>query len=192
VNLAAKLKRFRAWFAIPLAPAATLLYLCGSNVRFTEECVTIDVAPSSVHVAGEYAFKNPWPVPAYLGVAYPFPVDREHLTPENVRATLDGRPIRMLYLARASHALIGFRPRQIVRFRVEYDQQTTEHDATYILASTQRWKRPLEKAVFRLHPKGVTMKASTYRIEPCGQDEAGFERRNFMPSQDWRFWWEVP
>ncbi len=73
--------------------------------------------------------------------------------------------------------------------QVTYDQPAFDRTGTYIITTTKDWRRPLDYAVYRIFPHGVKIKTSNYELTSNKEGFLYFERREFMPAEDWRFEW---
>jgi hypothetical protein len=147
-------------------------------VRFAEEEIDVEVSPGYVRVTGVYRFENSRPYPKVQVLEFPFPVDARHPAPDPFTASVTGaeeRPMRSLGLW-GKRYLVLYVPAKGERWlRAVYRQAAPNHDARYIVTTTQDWGRPLDRAQFRLHPNGVRITASNYTLTRDGQDStAGF------------------
>jgi hypothetical protein len=145
-------------------------------------------------VEGYYVYKNPFPFPVIQGFSVPLPVDESHPPPVLIAAkklTPHETPIKLVHLFGKPRFEIAFDAKESVRVKVQYQQQAPEKNARYIMKSTKPWNRPIVQGTYSLTLKGVKIISSNY---PLVSDISGsliFQKRNFMPQDDWHFTWEV-
>ena len=162
------------------------------TVRFVRERIDVTLAPDEVRVHGVYVYRNPWPVPVVQGLAVPLPVDREHPMPTEVaalRLTQQREPLPVRTVLGAIGVELRFGPFEEVQVSVDYRQHAPTHEGRYLLTTTRSWRRALVAATYTLATKGVRLRRSSYPLERTATGWA-FERRDFMPPDDWRFAWE--
>jgi hypothetical protein len=163
-------------------------------VHFVRERIDIAVYPEEVRVEGLYVYRNPWPFPVVQGFSVPLPVDATHPMPIYLTVTRlapDALPIPVRNILGRDSFELRFRAYEEVRVVVRYRQLAPSRDARYLLLTTRPWRRPLEHAVYTLTPHGVDLAGSNYGLQSDTRGVLAFERTNFMPPDDWRFWWEV-
>jgi hypothetical protein len=183
------------WLAV-IALLAVLPFLAGllPIVRFVRERIDIALYPEEVRVEGLYVYQNPWPFPVIQGFSIPLPVDATHPMPiELVAARLapDAAPIPIRNILGQDGFDLRFRAHEEVKVLVRYRQLAPTREARYLLLTTRPWRRPLEHAVYTLTPHGVALAGSNYDLRQGAPNVLAFERRDFMPPDDWRFSWEV-
>jgi len=169
------------------------------QVHFDRERIEVWVVPRQIQVTGLYHYSNPSRLPALLSLGLPFPVDAEHLRPSTysiATATADGHvvaPIRPT----ERHGEVGFRmflrPHEDKWVRVDYVQGASVSRGTYILTTTRKWHRPLERGDYVLHlSAGLELASTNYHPEATVKGEKNtylFSRTDFYPSEDWNFAW---
>ncbi len=162
--------------------------------RFERERIEIRVRQARVAVEGEYVYRNPWPLPVLQGLSIPLSVDSIHPPPVEISAE-EIWPHRRLLSPRFVLGLHRFDlplgPREEVGVRVRYEQYSPSADARYLLATTQPWHRPLRLGVYRIIPDGVEILSSNYPLRAVEPGVLGFDRRDFMPHEDWVFSWRA-
>jgi hypothetical protein len=127
-----------------------LLLACrGSRLRqihFAREEVDVVVRPGTVEVTGVYHIAN-LSADTLLGMFfYPFPLDS--LTPYPDSISLPG-----MYYTRSDTGLLvrmKLPARAEESMRVYYRQQLRANRALYIVTTTRRWPRPIDRAAFRV------------------------------------------
>jgi hypothetical protein len=78
-----------------------------------------------------------------------------------------------------------------IHIAVEYRQQAPKKYARYILSTTAPWKHSLRKGMYRLFPQEVIITRSNYALESGDHDNFRFQRKDFMPLDDWYFSWKL-
>lgn len=172
-----------------------LPFLCGLHpvVDFTEERIDIHVYRNEIVVDGFYLYRNRLPFPVHQGLSIPFPVDERHPLPQQLR-------VRLLDAGQTDIGPLTLWGEQRITLRldangssvvhVQYRQQAPDGDARYILLTTSKWRKPLEKADYRMYAHGVEIVSSNYEMTMDGQGFLGFKRENFLPAEDWIFSWK--
>ena len=185
----------------PGAPACIVLMLLMApfllgvlpTTRFVEEQIDIYVNPSYIRVKGSYVYKNPFPFPVLQGLNIPFHVDADHAPPVSITAhelspRLKVIPLR--YLLGRHRFDLNFKPLEQKVVEVSYRQQTPKQNARYILKTTQPWKLPLVKGIYKIHLNGARLVNSNYPLDRESRHVFEFRRKDFMPEKDWDFSWE--
>ena len=189
--------KFLAWhYLFLLLFFALLPFLAGMLpiVRFTDEQIDIRVFADHVVMQGTYVYQNPFPFPVTQGLSIPLPIDSDHPTPVQISArqlSPQQKPLATRYLLGRHRFNVFFKANERIQIVVEYRQQAPDKNATYLLTTTQPWKHPLQKGLYRLVPQQVVITHSNYALEPEGDHHFRFERHNFMPQKDWQFSWKV-
>ena len=180
------------------------LFLCVSIIpflsgllpiaRFTEERIAITVCPDHVRVRGTYVYDNHLPFPVIQGLTVPLPIDRDNPAPvmlhvTQLRPVCRRLPVRCLL--GEYRCEISVPARCGVTVMVEYIQYAPNDNAHYLLTTTGPWRRPVERGVFSLTPEGVEILNSTYPLVPADTGMLFFQRKDFMPTQDWNFSWKT-
>jgi hypothetical protein len=197
------MKGYKLDFKSSLYPCLCLLlfvavfpFLAGMYpiLRFAEEQIDIHVYPDHIKVEGYYVYKNPFPFPVIQGFSFPLPVDQSHPQPVLIaakRLTPHEAPISLPYVFGKHRFEMAFGAGEEVCIKVQYQQQAPERDAWYVLRTTKTWKHPLVQGTYRLIPQQVKITSSNYPLEPVGSRSFTFQKKNFMPQQDWHFAWEL-
>jgi hypothetical protein len=163
-------------------------------IRFTEEQIDIRVYPDYVLMQGIYVYQNPFPFPVVQGLSVPFPVDNDHPTPVQLTARQlapKRKNLENRYILGRHRFNLFFNAYEQIQISVEYRQQAPKKNAKYILSTTRPWKHPLRKGRYRLFPQEVIITQSNYVLESGDHDNFIFQRKNFMPQDDWYFSWKV-
>ena len=163
-------------------------------VRFTEEQIDIRVYPDYVLMQGIYVYQNPFPFPVVQGLSVPFPVDEDHPTPVQLAARQlvpKQKNLETRYILGRHRFNLFFGAFEQIQILVEYRQQAPKKNAKYLLSTTTPWKHPLRKGMYRLFPQEVIITRSNYALEPGDHDNFRFQRKHFMPQDDWYFSWKL-
>lgn len=197
-NLKQKLDlKFLFWHYLFLALFfLTLPFLAGllPIVRFTEEQIDIRVYPDYVVMQGIYVYQNPFPFPVVQGLSVPFPIDVDHPTPIQLSARQlapKQKTLKTRYILGRHRFNLLFNAYEQIQISVEYRQQAPKRNAKYLLSTTKPWRRPLRKGMYRLFPQEVIITRSNYALESGDYADFRFQRKNFMPQEDWYFSWKV-
>ncbi|MGD8706303.1 MAG: hypothetical protein PVI84_12385 [Syntrophobacterales bacterium] len=162
--------------------------------RFTEEQIDIHVYQDHVRVNGYYIYENPFPFPVVQGFLLPLPVGESHPQPILISAkklypTEKPIPIRSVLGRYVLNLTLAAGERS--KILIQYYQHAPEKNARYILTTTESWRRPLVRGLYRLLPQGVKITSSNYSLDSGEPGLLRFQRQEFMPLHDWLFSWEV-
>ncbi len=170
------------------------------RIRFKSEIIIARVDPVYLEIEGLYTFTNPLPWNHTVALTYPIPDTDGLAHADSIQAHVipgPAEPARPLTLRGKDPAqpviMLPLRKGVETRMRVIYRQKHNNAKGRYILTTTRSWKKPLEKAEFRLILQGVTLKNSNYPVEPVKNTNGAwqFSRTDFMPSRDWVFEFEL-
>jgi hypothetical protein len=162
-------------------------------VRFTEEEITVTVHSRSIAVDAAYHYHNPFPFPVSQSYSLPFPEDENHAPPTRIELMQflpEEKPIPVNHSLGKYRFSVYFPASAEVKIHLFYEQTTPRGRGTYILTTTQPWGHPLEKAAYRLIPKGVRITDSNYPLTTDHPGEYRWIREKFMPPADWHFTWK--
>jgi hypothetical protein len=163
-------------------------------VRFTEEQIDIQLYPDAVRVEGWYVYTNPFPFPVIQGFTLPLPVDEAHPMPSAIAVTQvwPQRKTLPVHVILGAHRFdVSFAPREVIHLEVHYRQRAPAQHARYLLTTTHPWRHPLRQGEYRLWPKGVAIRESTYPLHASAHGARRFHRTHFMPQHNWDFTWEI-
>jgi hypothetical protein len=163
-------------------------------LRFVREKIVVTLRPDEVRVEALYYYQNPWPFRMSQGMVVPFPVDATHPPPPDVALELlpgQDASLRRFYFAGQERFELYVGAGQTVCVRLRYSQYAPGRDGRYILTTTRPWRRALESGVYLMVLEGVALKTSSYPLQPREAGSLGFERKQFMPAQDWQFAWRA-
>jgi hypothetical protein len=199
-------KYFKREVDLLLASVLTILaFYLGSNifspVRFDREKIEVWVTGGQIQVRGLYHYRNRFPLPLSFSLGLPFPVDDAHKPPSifSVSEVLADGSTSKEIASRNYHTNVVFRlwfaPKQEKWVRVDYVQDILQTNGRYILLTTRKWNRPLDRGEYILHLRDdFDLAASNYtlQLELGGQQKRySFVRSNFYPSADWAFSWRT-
>jgi hypothetical protein len=169
-----------------------------SAVRFDQEIIEVWAVDGQIQVRGLYHYENRTILPVSFSLGLPFPIDPDHPAPSTFSVTETEaigtwQPVRVRTYHGNNVFRLNFWPKQARWIQVDYVQGTSAESGRYILQTTRKWKRGLDRGEYILHlGNGLALTSSTY---PLKQDSVGnrntylFSRVNFYPDEDWRFAW---
>jgi hypothetical protein len=175
-SLGAIFKHLKREVDFLLTLVLTAFYL-GSNVfspvRFDREKIEVWALPGQIQVRRLYLYRNRFPLPLSFSLGLPFPVDEGHKTPSIFsisEVSADGSTAKDI-VSRNYHGDVVFRlwfaPRQEKWIRVKYSQSVLQSNGRYILLTTHKWNRPLDRGEYILHlSDGSELGASNYTLQP--------------------------
>ncbi len=168
-------------------------------VRFDRERIEVWALPGQIQVTGLYHYRNPLPVPTFITLGLPFPVDASHPTPTTFSITESdaGGAVGATVLPQVRRGdvrfRVVFRPAEEKWLRIDYVQGARAPGGTYLLLTTRAWGRPLDRGDYVLHlAPGSMLLASNYALAQLpASNTFGFAASNFFPDKDWTFRWRV-
>ena len=172
-----------------------------STIRFDREKIEIWAFDGQIQVTGLYHYVNRSLFPSSFSFGVPFPVDPEHAWPAAVQISevdSSGAFLREVE-SRRLHGETVFRlwfwPSRERWIRLDYTQGTSVPHARYILLTTRKWGRPLERGEYILHlGETLQLDSSNYpltSISAHSPESYFFSRADFLPSNDWEFRWRA-
>jgi hypothetical protein len=190
------------WRQLVLLTALMVLFAVGivlvkpwyPIVRFDSEVIRVTVDPARVTVDGLYRLYNPLPFPITQWIYYPTPVGgglkpADRLSIELLPGSMGGDPQVLHPEEKRSGEFYGVKVpgRGVSEVRAVYSQLHNGAYGRYILTTTAGWGRPLRHAVFELTLDSLELFSSNYEVTKNGDGKWTFERREFMPQEDWVF-----
>lgn len=134
------------WFVLVLLLAACRRAEPAGPVHFAREEVWLDVRPGVLAVSATYHFTCAAKEPIGAVVSYPFPVDSLNPYPDSI--LIPG--YRFDRNDTAVTFVMHFAPGREDSFFAWYRQPLRSNSARYIVTSTRKWRRPIDRAVFRV------------------------------------------
>lgn len=190
----------RTEILIPIVVA--LFFITGvssrADILFWEEKIDITlIASDTVEVEGTYWFKNRAEAELTTKVFYPFPQDSTLPYPFYI-SVLDGDRQQALTFDTVSDGItfsVTLKEAVTDSFFVIYRQTPLTNRFTYILTTTQLWKKPLHRAQFVITvPRNYSVTYLSYSsdIVTTENNHTKFEflRENFMPVKDLILEWK--
>ncbi len=154
-------------------------------IRFLSEEIKISIDSASVRINGVYIFQNIATQTKTALIYYPFPIDNYHTYPDSISTSIGSytKSDSGIYFP------ITFQAHSQETLYVFYRQSLTANQSRYILSTTQKWRYPLQKAIFTIdidttHPiKDISYQPQrTYIFN--NRLYYYLEKRNFKPSTD--------
>ncbi|HTW92466.1 MAG TPA: hypothetical protein VMH22_12255 [bacterium] len=186
----------RKWHVLACVGGFLVLAACRkaepvSPVHFAREEIAMDVRPGTLEVRGMYHFTSSSKDPLVASVFYPFPLDPTHLYPDSVE-------IRQHGFQRQDSGVsfkMRFQPGVEDSFFAYYQQPLKANSATYIVTTTRKWKRPIDRARFHITvPENLTGVTLTYKADSTvmsgGTVSYFFTRKQFYPDKDVTVKWK--
>jgi hypothetical protein len=121
------------------------------NTEFAAERVELGVFPKKLEVHGTYYLVNPTAASIALTIGFPIAVAADRPAPKAV--LVDGREVPVVSESPkrvSARFVISTPPRSVRSFQVQYTQPHFGRRAEYIVTSALSWKKPLDRAVFRI------------------------------------------
>lgn len=145
----------------------------------------MDVAPGVLEVRGNYHLASTAADPLVAVLFYPFPLDSTCVYPDSVE--IAGRDF-----ARSDSGVsfrMRFRPGAEDSFFAYYRQPLRAGSARYIVTSTRKWQRPIDRARFRVTvPAAFEDVKLSYRPDSVRRTDSTvtyvFSRHGFFPDRD--------
>lgn len=189
-----KTRRLVAALGSVLAALGLIAFAAGvvgpHSVHFVEEDVALEVregAGSSLTVRGRYLLHNRGLVPVRLPIEYPIAGASGPDRFEVLRVALDGVPERFEQLEGGIglQAWIGAGREAVLE--VEYRQRLAERRARYVVLTTRKWGRPLERAHFRVTlAEGCVLERASPPIDRATGEGVA---RDYWPEEDLQVEW---
>jgi hypothetical protein len=150
--------------------------------RFTGETIVIELLADRILVDGTYVYENPFPFTIRQGMTVPLPPGNEAI---GLNLTRDGHVLPLRHILGAYRFELPLRAHERTFVRLQYEQYTPSHSATYLLTTTAPWHRPIDHGLYLIRTRGYRVVRSSYALT-----NGAFERWHFMPPADWSFAWQ--
>jgi hypothetical protein len=185
------------WLALLLLVAGCRQPGPAGPVHFAREEVWLDVRPGVLVVSATYHFTCAAKQPVIGLMSYPFPVDSLNPYPDSiVIARYESGPPAAGLAARSFERNdtavvfpLRFAPGREDSFFAWYRQPLRSNSARYIVTSTRQWRRPIDRASFRVSVP-ARFRAVELSFEPDSVVIVDsirnyyFTRRQFWPDRD--------
>ncbi len=189
-----------ATVAVAGAAAAFATYMLYRHAEarepyFAAEDVTITLSPTRAKVEGIYRFRNPGEETQTLKLRYPFARGPALGEPENVVVRdAEGREVPFSWKRRDVAFEVTVPARGEAEVAVSYEQNLRGDEFTYVLTSTQYWRRPIGEASFAVEvPPQLAPVASSYELGEAASREGvvryELRRDDFYPGVDLNLRW---
>ena len=161
------------------------------QTKFVREKIEINLDSARFHINGDYFFKNTSTTPIKRNLFYPFPIDSclTYPDPINIFSVQKHENISFLRVKKGIFFSIEIPPQKTVLYKVFYSQSTVNNKAEYILTTTKKWGKALEKADFIIKiPSELELKFLSYDYDEIEKiDEYliyKIHKENFMPQKN--------
>ena len=165
--------------------------LFGQIPQFVSEKIEITISDNLCLIEGDYFFLSDYSVPIKKNLFYPFPVDSLLLYPDliKVKDVQKNKNISFTKTKTGIYFPIEIPQRKTVIYKVFYSQKIKGNRAEYILTTTQKWGRALEKADFIIKlPKEFELKYLSYEYDKMETVNNyiiyKIHKENFMPEKN--------
>lgn len=154
-------------------------------IHFAREEIDITVRPGAVEVLGTYHFQYSGSDAVAAIISYPFPLDSNHAFPDSV--CLFGR--RFSLTDTSARFVMRLVPGREDSFTAWYRQPLCGTQARYIVTTTRQWRRPIDRAQFRVTVP-ASLPGATVNYEPDSTRRTDstltwfFNRLGFYPAED--------
>lgn len=175
-------------FLLSFAPIPFLVGLI-PLACYDKQDLHIRVCDKQIFVSGQYEYHNPFPFPISQG--FSFVLDPKQGSPEDLTISVlapEQRNVPVNGIAGYRCYTITFMPFQKKAVQVSYHQRCPSNEAIFPITASRTWGRPLPTGSYALQEIGTKILYSNYNAERQGRILM-FERKNFKPSEDWKFSW---
>jgi hypothetical protein len=193
------------WAVVQISFLVLAAFYFGRNqlslMRFDREKIEIWAFEGQVQVTGLYHYVNRSVFPASFSLGVPFPTDSEHPLPAEFHVSeVDGKGaflkgIETRHYRGETVFRLWFWPSGERWIRLDYIQGARVPEGRYILLSTRKWGKPLQRGEYILHlSDGLELTSSNYHMTPNASGNPAsytFFRIDFLPTEDWEFRWRV-
>ncbi len=170
----------------------------GQNISFYAEDLDFYINDTTFEVDGLYYFRNNSGDEIKQMLFYPFPDTDIYGKISFIKINIEGDATSMLATQSAKGSLFKVKipANGEVAYRINYGQKIKSNTAKYIITTTQAWNAPFEFANYSLTiPENigidsVSINPDTLTIQE-GAQKYFWQRKNFMPDEDFIFWFKV-
>lgn len=159
--------------------------------QFVGEKIEITLDSARFHINGDYFFKNTSSTPIKRNLFYPFPIDSGFSFPDSISvfSNQKNENISFIQVKNGISFPLEIPPKETVLFNVFYSQSTVNNKAEYILTTTKKWGKALEKAEFIIKiPSELELKFFSYEYDEFEKTDEyliyKINKENFMPNKN--------
>lgn len=180
-------KTFLIWILIVINACITGY---SQTPLFASEKIEIAVNDGYYEICGDYFFRNLHSTPIKKNLFYPFAIDSNLNYPDSILViNQKNEKISFARIKNGIYFPIEIPPKKTISYGVIYTQNTTNNKAEYILTTTQKWGRALDKANFIIKiPIEFELKSLSYHFD--SKEKVNdfivykFHKENFMPKKN--------
>jgi hypothetical protein len=172
-------------------------FLISRQINFINEDIELKVGENSCTVTALYWFANQTPDPFQTTLFYPFVVDERLPYPDTISVVDVGKNLQTKFTKSKTGIFftIGLSSFGTTLYRVIYRQRTFDRSMSYLLLTTSKWGKQLERGRYRVRiPDENVLTYSTLHFYQMVEQNAEriYETCNeyFMPSTDFIIKWE--
>jgi hypothetical protein len=176
-----------AWFILFLFCPFLPVYAQG-NISFIEEHIDFELDSAYFSINGIYSFYNKSDREINQSILFPFAVKTSAIDSIKITNLNTSKKIHFSRLENTVSFDFTLLPKDTVDIHIFYRQKTVIKN-TYIITSTQSWKKPLKAAVYTLTTP-MQMEIGSFSYPPDekeiinGKVQYLWEKKEFMPSFD--------
>jgi hypothetical protein len=158
------------------------------NVSFFEEHIDFEMDTVYFSINGIYSFCNPADIEINQQILFPFAVNTSPIDSIRVINLSSYEKVPFERLKKAIGFNFTIAPGDTVDINIFYRQELAIKN-TYVITSTQSWKKPLETAVYTLSTP-LEMKIESFSYLPDSKEVSNgkmlyrWTKNNFMPKQE--------
>ncbi len=159
--------------------------------RFLNEKIEITIGDQSCKIKGLYYFRNIKTSILKRTLYYPFVIDSCLVYPDTIKVLNHQNNENTSFVNTKSgiHFPIEIPPGKTVLYEVYYTQKILANKMEYILTTTQKWGKPLEKAEFIVNlPSKFELKFLSYEYDEKKEINNYYiyeiYKNNFMPKKN--------
>jgi len=168
---------------------------------FYKEYITIEIRRGSVEINGVYQLRNNEGFDQKMILSYPFPLDSLYVEVSHVYAfeTVNDSTVNRLIAKSEKGAMVGINVAagSEKTLYIGYIQKLKGNKAEYILTTTKKWNKPLERSQLELIvPVDYLVEHISYQpvdtIVSEGKIHYFIQKSNFMPERNLVVWFKAP
>lgn len=159
--------------------------------QFVQEKIEITIEDDYCRIEGDYYFRNNFSSTIKRQLFYPFPIDSTMFYPDSVKVTdlQKSKNITFITAKTGIYFPIEISPQKILSYKVIYWQKITNNKIEYILTTTHKWGRALEKAEFVIKlPEKYELKFLSYKYNEIEEINNSLiykiHKENFLPKRN--------
>jgi len=170
--------------------------VASQNLQFYREDLTFEIKDNFFYVDGIYNFCNNGEKEIQQVLFYPFPVDSIYGVVDSINAfDVNAKTLNIItnIAEKGFYFKIKLQSYGIGKYKISYRQKLLKNKAEYILVTTRKWGKPLERAQFKLiTPVGLKIISISYKPDSIKQLNNKmfyyWNKKDFMPDRNMLFY----